>query len=257
LWQEVYDSLIERAGITPGSSVLDIGTGTGEVALRACRAVGKRGRVVGVDSVEEMLRIARRKARRQGVNNVEFKRMSFEELEFPAGSFDIAVGNYSICCCLDYEVALKECLRILKPGGLLMYNHSGPADPLEFQLALKIFERYQTGRPSKRLREIREASLAQKNAVEKFRDPYLTLTTMRGLGFREAEATITQRVVKYKDAEAFLDRMLGFNWRNEANEIPNGGIRRFRSEAAKALGSLSTGPGFTVKDEMIFFSGLR
>jgi hypothetical protein len=76
-------------------------------------------------------------------------------------------------------------------GGGLTYNHSGPADPLEFQVASRIFEKYQTKTPSSRLAQIREANLAQNEAVEKYRDPFVTLSLMRGLGYVCAEAVIT------------------------------------------------------------------
>jgi phosphatidylethanolamine/phosphatidyl-N-methylethanolamine N-methyltransferase len=63
-----------------------------------------------------MLRIARRKAKKLSLDNVEFRQMSAEKLDFPEASFDSVVGNYSLCCCFDYEAALAECLRVLKPG---------------------------------------------------------------------------------------------------------------------------------------------
>jgi len=257
LWQGVYESLVGRAGIVAGSKVLDVGTGTGEVALRASKLVGQRGFVVAVDIMDEMLRIASRKAGGLGTTNVKFSRMSIEELDLPEASFDSVVGNYSLCCCLDYEAALVECMRVLKPGGRLTYNHSGPADPLELQLALRIFERYQTKKPSRRLQEIREAEMAQEEAVEKYRDPFVTLELIKSLGYREAEATITQRVIRYRDTMAFIEGMLGFDWRSEADEMPEMDLLKFKSEATEALGFLSGDSEFLVKDEMVFFSGRK
>ena len=85
----------------------------------------------------------------------------------------------------------------------------------------------------------------------------MTLNLLRGLGYASAEATLTQRVIRYKNPRAFVERMLSFNWRNEANEIAKAKLDRFRSEAAEALGPLSTGPEFPVEDEMVFFTGLK
>lgn len=102
LWQEVYNSLVSRAQIQTGSKALNVGTGTGEVALRLATTVGRFGRVVAVDTAEEMLRIGRRKARGLAITNVRFKQMDVESLDLPEASFDSVGGNYSICCVLDY-----------------------------------------------------------------------------------------------------------------------------------------------------------
>lgn len=225
LWGGVYDSLVTRSGVGPGLEVLDVGTGTGEVALRVGKIVGTGGLSVGVDAEEEMLKIAKGKAESRGLSNVLFERMSVEKLEIPESTFDSVPGNYSLCCCYDYKAALSECLRVLRPGGRLTYNHSALGDPVEFQLAFDTFEKYKTKRPSERLAEFRKANEAQKEAVEKYRDSSITLGLMRSVGFTGAEAAITKRVIKYKDAGAFLDRILGFNWRNEAEEIPEASLQ--------------------------------
>lgn len=120
-----------------------------------------------------------------------------------------------------------------------------------------LFEKYQTTTPSRRLRRIREAKAIQTAAVERYREPRVTLDLMRRLGYRRAEAMVTKRVIKYKNPEAFLDRLLLFNWRNEAEEIPAPDLSRFRSEATEALARPSKDSKFLVSDEMVFFTGLK
>jgi ubiquinone/menaquinone biosynthesis C-methylase UbiE len=257
LWQGVYDSLVARARIEEGFRVLDVGAGTGEVSIRLSHLVGPKGRVVAADVQPEMLSIARRKATKRGARNVEFKVTPMEKLGLPDNSFDSVVGNYSLCCCVDYEATLAECLRVLKPGGRLTYNHGGPDDPLANQLMFRIFEGYKTTNPSKHLQEVREAEELQAEAVEKYREPFVTLDAMRGLGFREAEATLTRRVIKYTDARSFVNEWLQFDWSAEAEEIPSKDLGRFRREAVEALGPLSKGQGFTAESGMIFFTGAK
>ncbi len=91
---ETFDRLSERfsgalaermlalAELRPGTRVLDVGTGTGLVALRAARDVGGAGRVVGVDLSPGMLGRARAKAREAGLED----RVSFEEMDAEATS---------------------------------------------------------------------------------------------------------------------------------------------------------------------------
>jgi len=257
VWQGVYDSLVTRARIPEGSTVLDVGAGTGEVSLRLARIVGPTGRVVATDAQAEMLRIAKRKAGKAGLKNVEFKVMPMEALDLPDNSFDSVVGNYSLCCCIDYRATLTECLRVLKPGGRLTYNHGGSSDPLPVQVIFKIFEGYKTKSPSRYLREVREANAVQAEAVEKYREPSVTLGEMRNLGYYDAEATITQRTTKYADAGGYVDEWLDLDWQPEADEIPPTALKRFRREAIEALGPLSSGAGFTAESEMIFFTGTK
>ena len=256
LWQGVYDSLVEKARIAQGSSVLDVGTGTGEVALRLSRLVGPKGRVLAADVQPEMLRIAKTKARDSG-GNIEFKETSMETLDIPDDSFDSVVGNYSLCCCIDYEATLAGCLRVLKPGGRLTYNHGGPSDPLHFQIMIKIFEGYKTASPSKRLQDIREAELLQFDAVDKYREPSVTQEAMRGLGYERVEATLTQRVLNYEDVGKFVDEWINFDWAAEVEEISPEAVKRFRGEAISALSPLWKGPGFRVVSDMVFFTGQK
>jgi ubiquinone/menaquinone biosynthesis C-methylase UbiE len=257
LWQGTYDSLVNRARITKGSRVLDVGSGTGEVALRLGRLVGRTGHVVAVDAQPEMLRIAKGKGRDGSLQNIEFKEMPMEAMNLPEDSFDSVVGNYSLCCSIDYGATLSECLRVLKPGGRLTYNHGGPTDPLATQVILRIFESYKTKSPSRHLREIREAEAVQAEAVEKYREPSVTLDEMRKLGYHDAEATMTQRRINYTDAGAFVDEWLLLDWNAETKEIPVENLRRFRREAVEALSPLSKGAGFTAESEMVFFTGTK
>ncbi|MBI3859568.1 MAG: class I SAM-dependent methyltransferase [Thaumarchaeota archaeon] len=257
LWQDLYDSLAARSGVEPGWSVLDIGTGTGEIALRMSKLVGPEGHVLAVDLQKEMLSIAEGKKNRAGAGNLEFRRMALEELDLAGSAFDAVIGNYSLCCVMDYGAALAECFRVLKPGGRLIYNHGGPNDPLVSELAFKMFEKYQTKEPSKQLADLRESDAAQAEGFEKYRDPLVTLRLLRNLGYHQAEATIAQREIDYGSAEDYVDRMLAFDRRSEAEEVEESDLARFRFEAISALRSVSEGPGFQIADEVVYYTAIK
>ena len=256
-WQSIYDSLVARASLTPGSRVLDVGTGTGETALRAAGAVGEKGNVVAIDLQDEMLRIARRKAIERRLDNVEFRRMPLEHLDLPDSVFDAAVGNYSLCCTLYYEACLEEIIRVLSPGGRLTYNHGGPSDSVASQVIFDIFEKYRPKKPSKRLREFRESDERQVKSIDKYRIPKNTLRVLSEIGYADPQAALVPRTITYRGPEDFVERMLSYDWKLEAEEMSQKDLLTFREEAVGELRELSSGQEFVVKDDMVFYTGVK
>lgn len=131
LWKRLT---IERSGVRPGHSVLDIAGGTGDLTLKFSRMVGPRGRVVLADINESMLRVGRDKLLDNGVGgNVEYVQANAECLPFPDNTFDCITIAFGLRNVTDKDLALASMLRVLKPGGrLLILEFSKPvAEPLE------------------------------------------------------------------------------------------------------------------------------
>ena len=105
--------------ITPGETVVDVGCGAGFDSLVAGRMVGPTGSVIGVDMTAEMLRKARRSARRMRASNVSFRKGLVEKLPVKDASADVVISNGVINLVPDKETALKQIFRVLKPGGRL------------------------------------------------------------------------------------------------------------------------------------------
>ena len=112
------EKTLDLATLAEGESVLDIGCGTGTLALAARRRVGPKARVAGIDPSPEMIARARKKARRAGVE-VAFDTAVAEQLPFEAGSFDIVMGTLMLHHLPEdaRQRCIAEVRRVLKPGG--------------------------------------------------------------------------------------------------------------------------------------------
>lgn len=100
-----------------GEIVVDVGSGGGMDSVIAARAVGDRGKVIGVDMTEDMLERARRAAQGAGAANLEFRQGYAEELPFDDASVDVVISNGVLNLVPDKTAAYAEIFRVLKPGG--------------------------------------------------------------------------------------------------------------------------------------------
>lgn len=116
--------LVAQARLQPSDAVLDVGTGTGIVALIAAEAVREGGRVVGVDLSDGMLRAARAKAEDRGLA-VEFRKMDAESLELEPESFDVVLSLFALSHFPDVDAALRGIFRVLRPGGRIVVGVGG------------------------------------------------------------------------------------------------------------------------------------
>jgi ubiquinone/menaquinone biosynthesis C-methylase UbiE len=112
---------VDHALLKPGEKVLDVGCGTGGVTIPAKLRVGKTGEVAGIDPAPEMIAVARRKARRAGLE-IDFRVGVIESLPFPDGAFDTVTSSLMMHHLPEHlqVTALAEIRRVLKPGGQLL-----------------------------------------------------------------------------------------------------------------------------------------
>jgi 2-polyprenyl-3-methyl-5-hydroxy-6-metoxy-1,4-benzoquinol methylase len=105
------------ADLRPGEVVLDLGSGAGLDVLLSARRVAPGGHAYGVDMTDEMLDVARANQAKAGVANATFLRGTIESLPLPSASVDVVISNCVINLAADKGAALREALRVLRPGG--------------------------------------------------------------------------------------------------------------------------------------------
>ena len=105
------------AKLSPGETVLDLGSGGGIDVLLSAKRVGPTGKAYGLDMADEMLALARENQKKAGIENVEFLKGEIEGIPLPDNSVDVVISNCVINLSADKDRVLREAFRVLKPGG--------------------------------------------------------------------------------------------------------------------------------------------
>jgi SAM-dependent methyltransferase len=143
--------MIEHANLQPGQRVLELAAGPGDTGFLAAELLEPGGTLVSSDASDAMLELARTRADRFGVSNIEFTNLQLEWIDLPAASVDAALCRWGVMLCADPPAAVKEVRRVLRPGGrfalavwdlpernpwttipsraLIELGHSSPPDP--------------------------------------------------------------------------------------------------------------------------------
>jgi len=140
--------LVEYISLAPGSRVLDIATGKGAVLLPAARCVGSEGHVTGIDISNGILQEGERAALKEGLHNVELRKMDAEHLEFPDQTFDVVTCAFALFLFPDMEAALREMYRVCKPGGCVgvtLFDKTPPPMNPGWPILMQLFMAYRMG----------------------------------------------------------------------------------------------------------------
>jgi len=174
------DKLVDYANIKPDSKVLDIATGTGVVAMAAAQCLGNDGRVQAIDLSENMINQAQTKLKHAGFDNVDFHIMDAENLEFESNSFDVITCSYGLFFMPDMSAALKSWLRVLKPGGKIIFTSFAPSafQPLT-EIFIKNLAEYDVVPPTPRWLQLAEEDLCKQILIDNgFEAPQVTQTQL-------------------------------------------------------------------------------
>lgn len=174
-----------HAGLGPADEVLDVATGTGDLAFDLVRTMGAEGRVVGLDFSEDMLAHAHAKAQKFGLaDRCRFVQGNALHLPFDDDSFAAATIAFGLRNVIDREACLQEMRRVVRPGGrVLVLEFSQPVWPVFKQLYLLYF-RHVLPLIGRLVQGDADTYRYLPETVLKFPDQDALAATMRELGFR-------------------------------------------------------------------------
>jgi ubiquinone/menaquinone biosynthesis C-methylase UbiE len=143
MFAPVTQALVEDAEVGSQHAVLDIAMGPGEPALSVAALVGPGGKIFGIDPIPEMVAAARRAADRLGLQNAQFEVAFADQLPFPADTFDAVISRFGVMFFPSPVDAVREMLRVLKPGRKLVLAvwHFAERNPFHYILS-RVIDQY-------------------------------------------------------------------------------------------------------------------
>jgi len=132
--------VFEQAGLGAGMSVLDVGSGAGDVAFLVREMVGPEGKVVGADRAAEAIKRAHERAAALGYSNVTF--VQGDPAEMPVEqAFDAVVGRFVLMYYPNPAEALRRLARHLRPGGIFAFQEADNSGARSFP-PVSLFHRH-------------------------------------------------------------------------------------------------------------------
>ncbi len=137
----VTEAIVEEARVVPDVRVLDLACGSGEPSISIAALLAGTGEVIGVDMAAEPLKVARERARKRGLTNVEYMQADVHALPFADASFDRVTSRLGVMFFGDLPQALAEMHRVLKPGGRVALLAWGAMEQPYFGLTIGTIRR--------------------------------------------------------------------------------------------------------------------
>lgn len=217
--------LIEMAKVGSGDAVLDIGCGTGVLAITAKATVGMRGTVVGVDPNEGMLAVARRLGR-----SIEWMAGTAEVLPFEDDTFDAALSQFAMMFFVDRIAAVHEMARVTKPNGRVVVATWADLDQTPgYGAMVALLDR-----------------LFGPEAADALRAPFslgdpIELESLLSAGFGSVEVSIHEGTARFDSIDSWVHTDIR-GW-TLADMIDDDQFETLQSEARSTLGHLATHDG--------------
>jgi demethylmenaquinone methyltransferase/2-methoxy-6-polyprenyl-1,4-benzoquinol methylase len=180
---------IRSLRIQPHDVVLDLCTGTGDVAIAAAGSTGGRARVIGIDFAGSMLTIAREKTTRgRPRGHIRFVQGDASRIPLASQSVDAVTVAFGIRNIQHRDLALRDMARVLKPGGRLAMLEFGMPRTWGLRQLYRWYFRHVLPRIGALISGHRMAYAYLPASVALFPQPEILIEQLAGAGFQDARA---------------------------------------------------------------------
>ena len=121
-WRPVVLECWKNAGITTGSSVLDVGAGPGYATVDLAQIVGPNGRVVAVERSNNFVNAIKSTVRTRSLSNVDVRELDLMSDDLPAGPYDFSWCRWVLCFVSNPELLVKKIASVVRTGGHAIFH---------------------------------------------------------------------------------------------------------------------------------------
>lgn len=242
--------LLERAMVSEGHNVLDLGSGTGYPALASAVKVGDTGQVTGFDLSEEMLNVARKKSAALGVSNVEFHACDVCVIPRDDETFNAVTSRFCLMFLPDVNKALREARRVLKKDGRISAAVWADMDKNpSLSLPVKIISEY-VDMPAPNPSQPGIFSLAAPGSLK---------SGMEKAGFKNVDEQEVRVEWRYESPAQYVDCMkdMAAPLRTALGKLPPKSQAEVEEKLLKAAEKYSGGDGVLIPGVAIIASGVK
>ena len=239
--------LVEDADVRSGERVLDIGTGRGAVLFPAAEAVGPAGSVLGVDLAEGMIERTQQVADSRGLTNVSLEVMDAQELDLPAGSFDVVLSSLVVFFLPDPASAVERWARLLARGGRLgLTTFAGDDD--RFAWIDRLFKPFMPPHLSRPQRPDPGSPFASTENLERM---------LRAAGLSEVTSVIREHDVVFDDPRHWIRWSWSHGQRIVWENVPEDQRERVEQDAIEHLSVIQEQDGTVILHQPVRYTIAR